>query len=44
MSSILQIAAEITADRALMMKEQDALEDLMVDQLVGVLRDVFGSK
>jgi len=43
-SSILQLAAEVTAERVLMMKDPGALEDLMANQLVDVLRDVFGSK
>ena len=40
----LQLAAEVTAERVLMMKDPGALEDLMANQLVDVLRDVFGSK
>ena len=37
-SSVLQLAAEVTAERALMMKDPGVLEDLMVNQLVDAER------
>jgi hypothetical protein len=40
-SSILQLAAEITADRELMLRNPDALEDLMAKHLADVLRGCF---
>ena len=43
-SSIVQLAAEITADRSRMLNNPDALEELMAKHLADVLRDVFGSK